>query len=84
MKRMDRKHGKWGPTHPRYRLLEALFGFSKYRERNLAELNRWRSLYKNVSKKQKQVRLTDSVISATLTVAWADVREGGWIREEAE
>ncbi|KAF2849519.1 N2227-domain-containing protein [Plenodomus tracheiphilus IPT5] len=54
MKRMDRKHGKWGTTHPRYRLLEALFGFSKYRERNMAELDRWRSLYKNVGKKQKQ------------------------------
>ncbi|KAI8931810.1 hypothetical protein NX059_011447 [Plenodomus lindquistii] len=54
MKRMDRKSGKWGSTHPRYRLLEALFGFSKYRERNMAEVDRWRSLYKNVGKKQKQ------------------------------
>ncbi|CBX96263.1 hypothetical protein LEMA_P111820.1 [Plenodomus lingam JN3] len=55
LKRMDRKSGKWGTTHPRYRLLEALFGFSKYRERNMAELDRWRSLYKNVGKKQKQI-----------------------------
>lgn len=56
MKRMDSKHGKWSATHPRYRLLEALFGFTKYRERNMAELERWRNLYKNVGKKQKKVR----------------------------
>lgn len=55
MKRMDRKNGKWGTTHPRYRLLEALYSFTKYRERNMAELDRWRSLYKNVGKNQKQV-----------------------------
>ena len=55
MKRMSRKHGTWNTVHPRYRLLEALYGFSKYRERNMAELNRWRSLYSNVGKEQKKV-----------------------------
>jgi hypothetical protein len=55
MKRMDRKSGKWGTSHPRYRLLEALWGYYRYRERNMAELNRWRTLYKSVSKKQKRV-----------------------------
>jgi hypothetical protein len=54
-KRMDRKSGKWGTSHPRYRLLEALWGYSRYRERNMAELERWRTLYKSVSKKQKEV-----------------------------
>jgi hypothetical protein len=54
MKRMNRKHGKWGPTHPRYRLLEALFSYSKYRDSNMAELDRWRGLYKNVGKQQKK------------------------------
>jgi len=53
--RMSRKSEGWGTSHPRYRLLEALFGFTDYRERNMAELNRWRSLYKNVAKGQKQV-----------------------------
>lgn len=57
MKRMDRKHGKWNTVHPRYRLLEALYGFTKYRERNLAELDRWRSMYSNVGKSQKKVSL---------------------------
>ncbi|KAJ4342846.1 hypothetical protein N0V95_006825 [Ascochyta clinopodiicola] len=50
MKRMDRKSGKWGSTHPRYRTLEALYGFTKYRERNMAELNR---LEKAVNYKKK-------------------------------
>ena len=55
MKRMDRKTGKYGTNHPRYRLLEALYGFTKYRERNMAELNRWRTMYSNVGKQQKKV-----------------------------
>lgn len=56
MKRMSRKHGTWNTMHPRYRLLEALYGFTKYRERNMAELSKWRSQYNNVSKAQKKVR----------------------------
>ena len=52
MKRMDRKSGKWTTNHPRYRLLEALWAYTRYRERQMAELDRWRSLYKSVSKKQ--------------------------------
>lgn len=56
-KRMDRKYGKWGTSHPRYRLLEALFGFTKYRELNMAELDRWRGLYENIGKKQKRVSM---------------------------
>ncbi|KAH6629125.1 N2227-like protein-domain-containing protein [Boeremia exigua] len=55
MKRMNRKTGKWNTVHPRYRLLEALYGFTKYRERNMAELDRWRSMYGNVGKSQKKV-----------------------------
>jgi hypothetical protein len=55
MKRMDRKSGKWTSAHPRYRLLEALYSFSRYRERNLAELKRWKDMYSNVKSKQKQV-----------------------------
>jgi carnosine N-methyltransferase len=56
MKRMNKKSGKWGTSHPRYRLLEALWGYTKYRERHMAELDRWRSLYRSVGKKQKKVR----------------------------
>lgn len=59
MKRIDRKTGKWGTTHPRYRLLEALYGFTRYQERNMAELNRWRTMYTNVNKQQKKVSLAN-------------------------
>jgi hypothetical protein len=55
MTRMDREHGTWGTSHLRHRLLEAMFAFSRYRERNMAELDRWRDLYTNVGKKQKRV-----------------------------
>jgi len=58
LKRMDKKSGKWGTSHPRYRLLEALWAYTRYRERHMAELDRWRSLYKSVNKKQKRVGQT--------------------------
>lgn len=66
MQRMSRKTGKWNTSHPRYRLLEALFGFTKYRERNIAELDRWRSMYSNVKKVQKKVNSRKSVKSRAL------------------
>jgi hypothetical protein len=62
MKRMSRKHGTWNTMHPRYRLLEALYGFSKYRERNMAELERWRGMYGNVGKAQKKVCMEGSIV----------------------
>lgn len=65
LKRTDRKHGKWTSSHPRYRLLEALYGYSKYRDTNMAELNRIRGLYKNVSKSQKKVSI-NGVFLATI------------------
>ena len=55
MKRMVRKHGKWTPSHPRYRLLDALYGYSRYRDQSMVGLDRWRDLYKNIGKKQKKV-----------------------------
>jgi carnosine N-methyltransferase len=55
LKRMDKKSGRWGTSHPRYRLLEALWAYTKYRESHMAELDRWRSLYKSVGKQQKKV-----------------------------
>ncbi|KAL4925536.1 N2227-like protein-domain-containing protein [Aspergillus undulatus] len=45
----------WNTSHPRHRLLMALYGFTRYKERNLAEVKRWRELYKHVSKSQKKV-----------------------------
>jgi hypothetical protein len=68
MKRMDRKNGKWTSIHPRYRLLEALFSYSKYRDSNMAELDRWRGLYKNVGKQQKKVSQSNLSRVELLTV----------------
>lgn len=56
LKRMSKSHGKWDTNHPRHRLLEALFGFSRYKPRQMAELDRYKGLYKHVSKAQKAVR----------------------------
>ncbi|KAL4863510.1 hypothetical protein BDV12DRAFT_177438 [Aspergillus spectabilis] len=53
--RLSKSTGTWDKSHPRHRLLTALWGFSRYKERNLAEVNRWRDLYKHVSKPQKKV-----------------------------
>ncbi|KAJ6785486.1 hypothetical protein PWT90_01196 [Aphanocladium album] len=48
-----RRDHNWSSTHPRHRLLDALFGFQSYYERQQAELERFRGLYKHVSKKHK-------------------------------
>ena len=53
--RLDKSSGSWNKHHPRYRLLQALHGFRRYKERNLAELDRWRGLYKHVSSAHKKV-----------------------------
>lgn len=58
MKRMSKSHGKWDTNHPRHRLMEALFGFSRYKARQMAELNRWKDLYTHVPKIQKRVCLS--------------------------
>jgi hypothetical protein len=67
IKRMDRNHGKWGSSHPRFRLLEALFSYSKYRDTNMVELDRWRGLYKNVGKQQKKASRYCRSIAYVLT-----------------
>ncbi|KAG5999619.1 hypothetical protein E4U43_001970, partial [Claviceps pusilla] len=51
---MSRQHGTWSPNHPRYRLLDALHGFSKYDERQQAGVDRLRDLYALMPKAQKK------------------------------
>ena len=53
---IDRSVGDWTPSHPRYRLLDALHGFEKYYERQRAEVDRFKNLYKSVTRTQKNVR----------------------------
>ncbi|KAF2008930.1 N2227-domain-containing protein [Aaosphaeria arxii CBS 175.79] len=52
--RLSKTTGTYNQFHPRYRLLDALWSYSSYQTLNLAELNRWRSLYKNMGKKQRK------------------------------
>lgn len=54
IKKLDRKAAKWNFNHPRYRLLEALYGYARYRERSMAELNRWRNKYSKLPKRQRK------------------------------
>jgi carnosine N-methyltransferase len=54
-KSMARGWGNWNAHHPRHRLLDALYGYSRYYERQKAELDRLEGLYKHVSKAQKSV-----------------------------
>ncbi|KAF2177219.1 hypothetical protein K469DRAFT_733031 [Zopfia rhizophila CBS 207.26] len=42
--RLNSDYGTWNEYHLRRRLLNALYGFSRYRERNLVEVQRWRGL----------------------------------------
>jgi carnosine N-methyltransferase len=55
LQRIHRDHGTWNEHHPRYRLLEALRGFSAYADTQQAELNRLKGLYSHISRKQKKL-----------------------------
>jgi carnosine N-methyltransferase len=54
-KSMQRGWGNWNAQHPRHRLLDALYGYSRYYERQKVELDRVEGLYKHVSKAQRSV-----------------------------
>lgn len=55
MGNMARDAGTWNKNHPRHRLLDALYGFSKYHERQKVELDRFEGFYKHVTKAQRAV-----------------------------
>ncbi|KAF4981172.1 hypothetical protein FZEAL_2972 [Fusarium zealandicum] len=55
MKNMARGWGTWNNQHPRNRLLDALYGFSKYHERQKADLDRLEGFYKHVNKAQRSL-----------------------------
>ncbi|KAF9894466.1 hypothetical protein FE257_007969 [Aspergillus nanangensis] len=52
---LQRSNGKWDSSHPRHRLLTALHGFCRYKERNLAETKKWRDWYKQIPKRQRSI-----------------------------
>ncbi|KAF5687529.1 trehalase [Fusarium denticulatum] len=47
--------GVWNAQHPRHRLLDALYGYRKYHERQKAEVDRFEGLYKHVSRAQRSL-----------------------------
>lgn len=54
-RRLQRNAGKWDSSHPRHRLLSALYGYSRHREKNQESVNRWREFYKRIPKTQRKV-----------------------------
>ncbi|KXG51579.1 uncharacterized protein PGRI_089720 [Penicillium griseofulvum] len=63
LQNLERANGKWNSVHPRHRLLTALHGYTAYKDKSLAEVNRWRNLYKNVPKQQR--KLLESTVHYT-------------------
>ncbi|VUC23251.1 unnamed protein product [Clonostachys rosea] len=53
LERLPKNKGTWNGNHVRHRLLDALYGFVKYQERQNEELTRLRGLYANTAKHQK-------------------------------
>ncbi|KAF5716079.1 trehalase [Fusarium mundagurra] len=47
--------GIWNAQHPRHRLLDALYGYRRYHERQKAEVDRFEGLYKHVSRAQRSL-----------------------------
>lgn len=58
--------GNWNAQHPRHRLLDALYGYRRYHERQKAEVDRFEGLYKHVSRAQKSVSLPCSRVFSQL------------------
>lgn len=53
--RLDRKTGTWDKSHPRWRLLDALWSFTSQYNAHLASTQRLRNLYKNLSKPHRKL-----------------------------
>lgn len=65
IQRIERAEGKWDGNHPRWRILEALHGFDRYRDVAGAEIARFEGLYKHVPQKHKKVLATESELSTS-------------------
>lgn len=55
LQHIHRSSGKWDSGHPRWKVLEALHGFDRYRAITGAEIDRFEGLYKHVPEKHKKV-----------------------------
>lgn len=54
--RVGRNSAQWDNKHPRWKLLEALHGFDRYKDITVAEIDRFEGLYKHVPRNHKKVR----------------------------
>jgi hypothetical protein len=55
-----REEGGWTTNHPRYRLLQALHGFVRHKERYQTQLQGWQAEYDGLPSVQKKVRSPNS------------------------
>lgn len=55
LQRLVRRKGCTDKNHPRARLLTTLHGFSRYKDRNKADLQRWRENYGHMPKHHRKV-----------------------------
>jgi hypothetical protein len=55
LQRIGRSSGRWDSNHPRWRLLEALHGFDRYRDVAGAESDCFEGLFQHVPAKHKKV-----------------------------
>ncbi|KAL4935388.1 hypothetical protein BDV06DRAFT_217469 [Aspergillus oleicola] len=77
--RLSRNTGKWNASHPRHRLLMALYGFTRYKVLNLAEVKKWRDLYKHLPKSQKSIVEKVVGYSRKLNAAEHLFEENDWL-----
>ncbi|KAF1815530.1 N2227-domain-containing protein [Eremomyces bilateralis CBS 781.70] len=52
---IQRDRWVWNRSHPRYALLNALYGYLRYRESNIEEVLKWKELYERLPFAQKKV-----------------------------
>ena len=55
LKSLERTEENWRTDHPRYRLLQALHGFVRHKERYVDQLEGWQKSYNGIPDPQKKV-----------------------------
>lgn len=66
LQRLNRGSKKWNASHPRHRLLDALWAFTQYYDRNHEDLKKWKRLYGKVPSRQRALLERTTGYSAKL------------------
>jgi hypothetical protein len=53
---LKHESGEWGPSHPRYELLQALHDLYRYKDKYFTDLNQWKEVFEGLPDTQKEVR----------------------------